>query len=220
VLCLAVLTPFWTNHGKITQDKLNANQVRMQAPWNQSTPIKALFTQLNVGIRFATAGNDAPSAASVIRIGYNIINATGLFDVACCEWRAKDDTDKSLSLFHHVFRDADQDCRYSTTTAASAGYQGANAATTVLAAPTTAATKPHHAPVSTTTTPSAAVATQRSPDLRPNTSYCWSRGFLKNQKHTSLTCKFEKDGQQDAATGTHQLGGATGIFTPRTTPNA
>jgi hypothetical protein len=169
----------------------------MQAPWHPPTPIEALFTQLNVGIRFATAGNDAPSEASVIRIGYNIINATGFFDVACREWRGKPDADKTLTTFRRHFRDADQDRRHSTTTAGSAGYHGANAA--IKQPPTQTATAP--AP--------------RGPDLRPNTSYCWSHGFLKNQKHTSLTCQFKKDGHQDTATATNQLGGSTGIFTPR-----
>ena len=219
VSSLALLTHLWTNHGKITQDELDANQLRMQAPWNPPTPIEALFTQLNVGIRFATAGNDAPSEASVIRIGYNIINATGLFDVACREWRAKQDDAKTLPLFRRHFRDADQDRRHSTTTAANAGYHGANAATSLPSAPS-APTEPHHPPGSATATPSAPATTLRGPDLRPNTSYCWSHGFLKNQKHNSLTCKFKKDGHQNAATGTNQLGGASGIFAPRTTPNA
>jgi hypothetical protein len=65
VSCLSLLTHLSTNHGKIIQDELDANQLRMQAPWHPPTPIKALFTQLNAGIRFATTGNDAPSAASV-----------------------------------------------------------------------------------------------------------------------------------------------------------
>jgi hypothetical protein len=213
VSCLAILTHLWTNHGKITQDELDANQLRMQTPWNPPTPIEALFTQLNVGIRFATAGNDAPSAASVIRIGYNLINATGMFDVACREWRGKSDADKTLISFRRHFRDADQDRRHSQTTASSAGYHGANAAITTPSS----TNAPAKATPPTTITP-----TLRGPDLRPNTSYCWSHGFLKNQKHTSLTCKFKKDGHQDAATGTNQLGGASGIFTPRanTPPHA
>ena len=177
----------------------------MQAPWNPPTPIEALFTQLNVGIRFATAGNDAPSEASVIRIGYNIINSTGLLDVACREWRGKDDATKTLALFRCHFRDAYQDRRHSQTTSGAAGYHGANAATTQRPAP-----KPKQAAPTTQ-----APTTATRPDLRPNTSYCWSHGFLKNPKHTSSTSKFKKDGHQDAATGTNQLGGATGTFTPR-----
>ena len=165
-------------------------------------PIEALFTQLNVGIRFATAGNDAPSEASVIHIGYNIINATGFFDVACREWGNKDGATKTLASFRRHFHDADQDCRHSQTTAGTAGYHGANAAT-------------EQRPAKKTNPTTASNTNAARPDLRPNTSYCWSHGFLKNPKHTSITCKFKKDGHQDAATGTNQLGGATGIFTPR-----
>ena len=175
----------------------------MQAPWNPPTPIEALFTQLNVGIRFATAGKDAPSETSVFRIGYNNINATGLFDVACREWRGKDDATKTLATFHRHFRDADQDRRHNQTTAGTAGYHGANAA---------AEQRPTKKPNPATTTNPTTIAAR--PDLRPNTSYCWSHGFLKSPIHTSHTCKFKKEGHQDAATGTNQLGGATGTFTP------
>ena len=203
VSSLALLTHLWNNHGKITQDKHDANQLRMQAPWHPPTPIEALFTQLNVDIRFATAGKDAPkSEASVILIGYSIINATGLFDVSCREWRAKEDAAKTLALFRRHFRDADQDRRHSTTTASSAGSHGANAALNQPSAPSKTTT--HQTPA--TTAPSAPAAAPRGPDLRPNTSYCWSHGFLKNQKHNSLTCKFKKEGHQDTATGTNQIG--------------
>jgi hypothetical protein len=214
VSCLTILTHLWANHGKITQDELDANQLRMHAPWNPPTPIEALFTQLNTGIRFATAGHDAPSDASVIRIGYNIIHATGLFEVACREWRGKDDATKTLLLFRRHFRDADQDRRHSTATAGSAGYHGANATAAIQPA------KPAHAPsanaaVAPPAPNNAPNTTSRGPDLRPNTSYCWSHGFLKNPKHNSLTCKYKKENHQDTATATNQLGGATGNFTPR-----
>ena len=214
VSCLDILTHLWTNHGKITQDELDENQLRMQAPWNPPTPIEALFTQLNVGIRFATAGNDAPSEASVIRIGYNIINATGMFDMACREWRSKDDAAKTLATFRRHFRDADQDRRHSQTTTASAGYHGANAAIQHPA--------PHKPTTSAPTSTTATTTAPRGTDLRPNISYCWSHGFLKNPKHNSLSCKYKKDGHQDAATGTNQLGGATDLSVPRayTPPNA
>jgi hypothetical protein len=69
VSCLSLFTHLSTYYGKITQDELDANQLRMQAPWHLPTLIEALFTQRNVGIRFATADNNAPSAAFVIRIG-------------------------------------------------------------------------------------------------------------------------------------------------------
>ena len=123
---------------------------------------------------------------------------------------------QNTRLFRRHFRAADQDRRHSTTTSASAGYHGANAALNQPSAPTKATSHPTPA----TNTPSAPGATPRGPDQRPNTSYCWSHGFLKNQKHNSLTCKFKKEGHQDTATGTNLMGGATGIFTPRTNPVA
>ena len=106
----------------------------------------------------------------------------------------KDDANKTLANFRRHFQDADQDRRHSTITAGSAGYHGANAAVNnTNPAP---AAKPTPAPPANTAT----IVSPRGPDLRPNTSYCWSHGFLKNPKHNALSCKFKHDGHQDATT--------------------
>jgi hypothetical protein len=208
VSCLQILTHLWTTWGTITQTELDANALRMAAPWHPPTPIDKLFTQLDDGVRFATAGNDTPSAPSVVRLGYNLVHATGLFEVPCRDWRARAEATKTLTNFITHFRAADQDRRL-TTTSSSAGYHGANAATTA---------KPPSAPRTVTPPPNAtpaSAAPPRGPDLRPHTSYCWTHGHLKNPKHNSLTCNWKAANHRDEATATNTLGGSTALFEPR-----
>jgi hypothetical protein len=185
----------------------------MAAPWNPPTPIDKLFTQLDDGIRFATAGNDKPSDPTVIRLGYNLIHKTGLFEIPCRDWRNKPEADKTRANFNLHFRAADQDRRL-TATAGSAGYHGANAAQEKTQEKT-------KKPLRTVTPPPVTDAAKKDapppkPDTRPQTSYCWSHGFLRNPKHTSLTCQYKAEGHCDAATATNTLGGSTAIFVPRT----
>ena len=217
VSCLTILTHLWSTWGAITQIDLDANVLRMHTPWNPPTPIDKLFTQLDDGVRFATAGNDTPSAPSVVRLGYNLILATRWFEVPCRDWRAKPEENKTLANFTVHFRAADQDRRLTTTTS-SAGFHGANAVRTpsqprpasVPTAPRTVTPPP--------TGPAAAilpVVAPRGPNLRPHTSYCCTHGHLKNPKHNSLTCNYKHADHQDAATATNTLGGSTAIFVPR-----
>ena len=209
VSCLQILTHLWTTWGAITQIELDANALRMAAPWNPPTPIDKLFTQLDDGVRFATAGNDTPSTPTVIRLGYNLIHATGLFEVPCRDWRAKPEANKTLANFMMHFRAADQDRRL-TTTAASAGYHGA--ANAAITAPTTR--KPRTVTVPPDN-PTPATKRSRGPDLRPHSSYCWTHGHLKNPKHTSITCNYKHADHRDEATATNTLGGSTALFQPR-----
>jgi hypothetical protein len=52
-------------------------------------PVEALFNQLEEGVTFAAAGGKALSDTQVICMGYNIISATGLFELPCRDWRQK-----------------------------------------------------------------------------------------------------------------------------------
>jgi hypothetical protein len=49
--------------------------------------------------------------------------------------------------------------------------------------------------------------------------YCWTHGFSRNRRHTSMSCKNKHADHQDAATPTNKMGGSTevnsGVPTPR-----
>jgi hypothetical protein len=217
ITSLQLLTHLWTNYGTITQLELDENQLRMQRPWNPPTPVEALFNQLTEGIAFAAAGDEALSNTQVIRIGYNLISKTGLFELPCHEWRQKSAATKTMNAFQTHFRDADQD-RLSTATTATAGYH--NSANLIENSPTPAAptTMTNDELINAAVQKQVAIALAAmqvtpAPAAAPrNTgqrSYCWTHGGTRNLRHTSQTCRYPATGHQTTATVTDKMGGST-----------
>jgi hypothetical protein len=144
-----LLAHLWSSYGTITQTELDTNDLRMQTPWNPPTPIEALFSQLREGVTYAQAGGEALSNAHVMRIGYNLIQKTGLFELACRDWRLMT-APPTLPLFQDHFRKADQDRHANGTTTASHGFH-ARANHVEVAPPTSNATTALIAAASTST---------------------------------------------------------------------
>jgi hypothetical protein len=86
---LTLRTHLHDTYGTITEAEINRNLDRMKIQCNPPTSIELLFAQINDGVAFTAAGGDPPTGPSIIRIAYNIVVATGRFDVATREWRAK-----------------------------------------------------------------------------------------------------------------------------------
>jgi hypothetical protein len=105
VTCLTILTHLWKNYPTITQPELRKdNEKCMQQPWNPPMPtIKVLFTQLDKGVAFAKASGKDFSNTHVVRTGYEIIAANGLFNTACREWRQKPQIGKNHGHFSGAF---------------------------------------------------------------------------------------------------------------------
>jgi hypothetical protein len=214
VTSLQLLTHLWSNYGTITQTELDANQTRMQIPWNPPTPVEALFNQRTEGVAFAAAGNEALSDTQVIRIGYDLISQTGLFEMPCREWRQKAAGDKTMTAFQAHFRDADLD-RMSTATAATAGYH--HAANHVATHPSTNQTPTNAQLIATAvqTQVTTALAAMQIAPTAPNTappgqrSYCWTHGGTRNTRHNSQTCNWPAPGHKATATAANKMGGST-----------
>ncbi len=194
VTCLQVLTHLWDNYGVITQAELDENQDRMRTPWHPPMKIEALFAQLSEGENFAEQRREKPPVASVIRIGYNLILNTGLFELPCYNWRIKPDTEKTMDAFHKHFLIASLD-QQTQTTSSNAGFHSANQVSSSPAA----------------TAPPASSNRSYSPAL----SYCWTHGTIQNIHHTSATCMRKSEGHQDAATLDNQMGGNTKVWSNR-----
>jgi hypothetical protein len=220
VTCLDILTHLRTNYGTITSDELDKNMIRMKTPWHPPVSIEAMFQQIEDGVKFATAGNDAPSANTIVRIGYNIIYATGRFTIGCHEWRKLTDAQKTWAQLKTHFKAADTDLRL-TTTSNSAGYDGAAnhvqasddnstalaTSQAALAASQAALAAALQGQANLVTSTPAATSTRR-------TSYCWTHGIMRNTRHTSATCHTKAEGHQDTATKDNKLGGSTKAWTP------
>ena len=191
VTCLQMMTHLWTNYGTITQDELDANHLRMSAAWHPPTPVEDLFKQLDAGRKFATAGGEPPAINTVIRTGYNIILATGLFELACTEWRNKETALKTMPAFKTHFLKAARDQRLKATSSNS-GYHSANQVTA-----------------------SPAVSNNSSNSGPNRTSYCWTHGTIQNLRHTSVTCMRKAEGHQDAATSSNKMNGSEKVWSNR-----
>jgi hypothetical protein len=241
ITCLALITHLRTVYGIITPMMLTQNKKKMAANWHPPTPIEDLFEQLRVGMEFAIEGGDAMSVQEQVRLGYNIIDETGLFTQACRDWRILTPVQQTFDEFKIHFKKWDRDRRY-TDTSASAGYHGANQAVGCpitplssvappndamdarfdamqlqIAALVTAlsASKPTSAAFPSTVSLAGSVITQATtlhPTAIANT-YCWTHGISRNPQHTSTTCEHPGEGHQRTATMTNQMGGSTRVWT-------
>ena len=95
------------NYGKITDKNRTSNEDRMKMPWMPPTPIERLFNQLLDGRDYALQGKETITESTMVRWGYDIILATGLFTSERKKWSKKAHTDKTWDAFRIYFKEAD-----------------------------------------------------------------------------------------------------------------
>ena len=117
---LALLTHLKDTYGTVTSEDLTSNYQRMAAPWTPPTPIESLFEQLKEGKEFANEGSETIENAQLMRMSYDNIKATGLFNDQCCLWRAKPAADKTYDNLVEYFTNCDNDRRQNEVTSGSA----------------------------------------------------------------------------------------------------
>jgi len=124
---IQLLNHLWSEYGTITSHDLTINYNKMTAQWNPPTPIEDLFLQLREGQEFATEGSETIDDSQLLRLCYDNVNKTGLFNDALKIWRAK--TTKNYSLFTTYMTNEHEDRMKNQTTSASAGYSANNVST-------------------------------------------------------------------------------------------
>lgn len=216
VTCLQMLTHLKTEYGKISIAERDANQARMSAPWHPPTPIESLFKQLTEGMRLAAAGDEPLVDSQVARIGYNIMQRTGVFNEACRDWRLKAAAGQTFLEFKSHFRRMDAD-RLEAITSQSAGYHGSvHHVDTEIAPPPVPPTLslPEALAELALYKAAANAASQITPAPVPHhpKGYCWTHGSSRNIEHTSLTCNKKGPGHRDDATFANKLGGSTNVW--------
>ena len=221
--CLELITHLRETYGEISQEDLDANQLRMNAKWHPPVPIEVLFEQLRAGAAFALEGGDMLPPASVVRLGYSLILQTGLFDQACRDWRATTQASRTMIQFKKHFKKWEKDYRLMLTTG-TAGYQGANhvgeAPPAPIVAPVITEMEVMQAELAAMRVALAAQAVPppvapAAPRPRPalaDMGYCWTHGYSGNLTHTSQTCATRAEGHQEASTHANRLGGTERIW--------
>ena len=223
---LNILTHLWTTYGEIKPEDLDQNLLTMSTTWHPSSPIETLYRQIDDGLAFAEAGESPIDDGTAVRIIYNIIFSTGVFELPCRDWRAKPRGDKTLANFKTFFQNANND-RAATTS--SAGYHSANAAITPndtlvslleahnkLQKTVELLTKQNKTSTSNKTTapntaPATATSNNTTRNLPTHRGYCHTHGFTlshnPNSIHNSATCKKPADNHNKLATEHNKLGG-------------
>ena len=126
---LSLLQHLWTDYGTITSQDLTVNYTCMTAQWTPPTPIEDLFLQLRDGQEFATDGNETISDSQLLRLCYENINKTGLFNDALKVWRAKPAINKTYLLFCVYMTTEYEDRMKNQVTSEGAGYSANNVST-------------------------------------------------------------------------------------------
>ena len=105
---LVLLQHLYANYGLISQMDLDENETRMKAPYDSTTPIENLFSQIDESIEYADNGNSPFTNIQVVTNAYILVFNTGQLERACDEWDAKLEADKTWINFKTHFRAAHQ----------------------------------------------------------------------------------------------------------------
>jgi len=124
---IQLLDHLWTEYGTITSHDLTTNYAKMTAQWNPPTPIEDLFLQLHEGQLFATEGLETIDDSQLLRLCYDNVNKTGLFNDALKIWRNK--PVKTYALFKTYMTQEHDDRMKNQTTSSGAGYAANNVTT-------------------------------------------------------------------------------------------
>ena len=88
---------FWNTYAMDEDPDMSANLDRMSVQWKPATMLEVLFTQLDVGQKFA-AHHDAISEKTTLRMEIENIRKSGMLDIALHDW-ALQTTKSSWSEF-------------------------------------------------------------------------------------------------------------------------
>jgi hypothetical protein len=116
----------FTQYGDITSKELAKNGKKMLEPWNPSTPLATLITQIEDCVEYASSGAQPYTATQILNTAFNIIFDTGLFFDECEKWEDKDPADQTWANFKLHFLRANKQLRKRQQTTQEAGYHGAN----------------------------------------------------------------------------------------------
>ena len=174
-----ILTHLQTNYGTITQDDLTKNALELDTDWDPETPIETVMAKAIQCQRFATAGGDPISDATVLRHMLAVFERSGVLDDAIKDWRKLTPANRTWANAQVHFKRANKE-RKRQATSKETGYAAANAASRAPA--------PAPAP------------TQGNPTTSTTMHYCWSHGLGFNPNHTSATCTNRAQGHVETAT--------------------
>ena len=107
ISAMHMYTHLRTVYGRISQNEMTLNLSNMEKAWSPPTPLEAMFTQLADGCDFAAAGGEILPQTLVMRIGFGLIDRTGLYPEACRGWLMMPQGTHTSPLFKTHFEAAE-----------------------------------------------------------------------------------------------------------------
>ena len=200
VTTLAILQHLDTTYGTLTGDDLTHNTEDFAAPLDQNKPIEALWTREKLCRNLATAGGDAITDASALRTLLNILEQSGLYEIAIRDWRNKPDADRTYANFKPHFNKAEKERLRQLKTIQTAFSLANKAMTDDSTIKTEMSTLMDEA---TRALPRGVY--QITPTFRMG--YCHTHGLTRTERHTSATCNNPAEGHNKKATLDNSMGG-------------
>jgi hypothetical protein len=117
-----------TNYAVLTPEALEANHSSLSDPWNPDEPLENLWRKIfEVQRTIATAGGAPIMDVAAITLTLAMFETSGLLSTTTQQWRVCPVVQWTLPTFQSDFTLANTE-RIQQTTAAGAGFHGANAA--------------------------------------------------------------------------------------------
>jgi hypothetical protein len=195
-----------------------ANKTKLQEPWNPTSPIDEMWTNIHECRQIAALNNNPISDIDTINAVLDKMTKTGLFALPLELWNTKTDNDQTFDNLVLHFDHADRARRTAMTTV-QAGYMAlqpmqepsAPIPTTAPTANLAAAPAPRPALTNRTNTQ----ATKQAPRAS-GYHYCHTHGI--NKTHDSTQCSYPAAGHITDATFADMKGGNTTVFKTRPRP--
>jgi hypothetical protein len=198
----AMLEHLKSTYGTLTPEAIETNRNELSTPWNPDDPLENLWKRIGEIQRVAMAGGAPITDVAAITLTLAMFEKSGLLATTTQLWRVKPVLQWTWANFCTDFTLANAE-RIRQTTAAAAGYHGANAAVVTPGPPIAAAV---HAAIN--------VAHANAPAVNVDGGtlyYCWTHGLSPNANHSSNSCNHKGDGHINNATVFHMQGGSARI---------
>jgi uncharacterized phage-associated protein len=173
------------NYAVLTPEALEANRTSLSDAWNSDQPIENLLIKIFEIQRIATAGTNAniSDVVAAITLMLAMFKQSRLLAITTQQWRERPIAQWTMATFKSDFSLANTD-RIRETTAAVAGYHGANAVTLDHQADA-------NAPDDTNAAANAAATPLFVNVQGGHLYYCWTHGLspTARSQHTSITAE-------------------------------
>ena len=124
---MALLTHLYDLFGNITAADLAKNDENMVTPYDSSTPITKLFSQIEEAVAYAEAGQTPFTQQQILQKAYLLILKTGIYSDDCRSWKRRPQSEHTWANFKPHFTLAYTYLRESQLATGESMFHGANA---------------------------------------------------------------------------------------------